>query len=346
MKRFFFTLCSLLICHAAVDASFVYRAGTWDYVSVPAMYSADEHHRLGMEAYGSENFAEAATQLRILTENYPSNPLADDAYFFLGMSYFQTGDYEMANIALNSYLKRNANPTYLTEAVNFKFSIADAFRCGERARLFGYRKCPKWMNGRDLAVTIYDEVIAALPSSDLAARALFAKGSVLCDQQDFRCSIEAFSTLIRRFPKHELTPDSYLAIDQVYLCQAELEFQNPDILVLAELNLLRFRGDFPNDDRVQEAEAIVQQIEELYAWGFYNTGCFFERICKPQSAALYYSSACCQFPDTRIAERCRERIAYLAARHPNICVPEEEASSEQPAAEAAEADTCCRKDAE
>lgn len=326
MKCFFLGLCGLLICHSAVDASFVYREGEWRYVLQPATCSADEHYRLGMEAYNSDNFLEAANQLQILTDNYPSNPASDDAHFFLGMACFQNGDYETANTALNGYLKRNANPIYLTEAVAFKFAIAEAFRCGERARLFGYRKCPKWMNGRDLAVTIYDEVIAALPSSDLATRALFAKGSVLCEMQDFRSSVESYSTLIRRFPKHELAPESYLAIDQVYLCQAEVEFQNPDILVLAELNLARFRGDFPNDERVDEAAALVLQIEELYAWGFYSTGCFFERVCKPQSAALYYSSACCQFPDTQIAERCRERIARLAAKHDNICMPEEAAA--------------------
>lgn len=323
MKLFLTCLFSLLLCHTALQAEFVHREGSWKYVTENATLSAEGHYQEALDAYTSENYVEVVRQLEILTDNFSCGKFPGDAYFFLGVSYFQMGEYESANTALNLYLKLDTNPAYLTEAVAFKFAAAEAFRCGERARLFGYSQCPKWMNGRDLAVTIYDEVIATLPSSDLAARALFSKGSLLCEMQDFRCSIESFSTLIRRFPKHELTPDSYLAIDQVYLCQAQLEFQNPDVLVLAQLNLTRFRSDFPNDDRVQEASELVHQIQESYAWGLYSTGGFFERVCKPQAAVLYYTSAISQFPDTNIAQRCRERLCCLTGQDAQTCTPED-----------------------
>lgn len=323
MKLFFSIFLTLLISCTTLEAAFVYRDGKWLHVVESATLTAEEHYQMGINAYAREDYLEAVRQLQIVTDNFPSSTFAGDAFFFLGVSYFQTTEYEFANTALNSYLKIDINPNYLTEAVEFKFAAAEAFRCGQRIRILGYRQCPKWLSGRDLALTIYDEVIATLPSSDLAARALYSKGCLLCEMQDFRFSVEAFSTLIRRFPKHELTPDSYLAIDQVYLCQAQLEFQNPDILVLAELNLTRFKADFPNDDRVEEASEMVQQMEELYAWGLYNTGCFFERVHKPCAAGLYYTSAVCQFPDTDIATRCRERLARLSATCPDVCIPEE-----------------------
>lgn len=317
MKRILFLLLPLLLCQT-LRADFVNTGGQWRHVSEAATGSSYNHYGQGIAAYECEDWSTAIRQLVITTENFSCGSYPADAYFFLGVAYFQTCEYECANEALGIYLKTDQNPIYLTEAVEFKFASAEAFRQGARARVLGYRRCPKWASGYDLALTIYDEVIATLPSSDLAARALFSKGSLLCEMRDFRCSIEAFQTLIRRFPKHELTPDSYLAIDQVYLHQAHLEFQNPDILVLAELNRARFSDAFPNEERVEEASAVVAEIEEIYAWGLYSTGCFYERTCKPAAALLYYYSAISQFPDTQIANRCRSRQSEIWIRHPQL----------------------------
>src|SRR5690606_24320584 len=143
------------------------------------------------------------------------------------------------------------------------------FKSGAKKHVLDAKQLPKWASADPLAIEIYDEVASALPSSDLAAKALFSKGSVLARQRDYRGSIDSFQLLIQRFPKHELAPESFLAINRVYLHQLRREFQNPDILAFAEINLQRFEESFPQEERIEQAYSELMAIKETYAKGLY-----------------------------------------------------------------------------
>src|SRR5262249_4441591 len=160
-------------------------------------------------------------------------------------------------------------------------------------------------------VEIYDEVIAAMPSGDMAAHAMYAKGWLLWTLKDYRGSTDSFQLLIKRFPKHQLAPECYVMITHIYLDQAYYEFQNPDLLAFAQMTAKKFRQEFPRDERLEKADDNVMHIKELYAFGLYETGRFYERTCNPSASVIYYQNTISQFPDTYIAQQCRERLAIL-----------------------------------
>lgn len=195
----------------------------------------------------------------------------------------------------------------------YKFNIANRLKDGAKRRFFNSKRFPKWRCGDSLALKIYDEIIETIPCHDFAAQSLFAKGYMLWQKQDYDESIDAYQCLIRRFPKHELTPMGYIAINRVFLEQCRLEFQNPDLLQLAQINLKRFKQEFPRDENLHIAEEDVQAIKECYADGLYKTGAFYEKTCKPKAALIYYQNAIDQFPDTYVAEKCRFRIDDITA---------------------------------
>ncbi len=170
---------------------------------------------------------------------------------------------------------------------------------------------PKWASGRTLALKIYDEVIASLASHDLAAQAIYAKGKLHWQLQLYRPAIEDYQLLIKRFPKHELVPDAYVAISNIYLELSEFELQNPDILTFSEMNLKKFKHAFPREERIAEVEQDLESIQEIYANGLYETGRFYERTSNPEAAVIYYQNAIKQFPETHIAECAKQRIKKL-----------------------------------
>ena len=124
----------------------------------------------------------------------------------------------------------------------------------KKARPFKYRYFPKFLSGDDLALTIYDEVVAALPNHELTIQALYSKADLLRRIHEFRLSVETYLTIIRRFPKDQIVPACYVAISNTYIEQSRFEFQNPDILALAELNAKKFAEEFPRDENI----ALVQ----------------------------------------------------------------------------------------
>jgi outer membrane protein assembly factor BamD (BamD/ComL family) len=229
----------------------------------------------------------------------------------LGVAYYYLDNFDFANQELSVYLSTPGSTTFFEDAVRYKFFVAEAFRFGAKQRIIQWKQCPRWASGYTLALTIYDEIITTLPNHDLAAQALFSKGSLLKYLQEYRESIDAFQTLIRRFPKHELAPESYLIITQVYIEQAQFEFQNPDILDLAKINLKRFKEDFPREERLNKAHEDVFALEEVYANGLYTTGLFYEKKCRPRASVIYYQKAIVDFPNTLTAQLCRERLNAL-----------------------------------
>lgn len=307
----FGTLLALSLLSTTCDGALVIRDGGIYSADTQANFTPQEHFVLGAQAMEDKDWHEAARQFNILITNFPDSPFEQDAYFFHGVAEFEVMELDAANHSFTEYLKGKNNPRYFQEAVEYKFAIAEQFRCGAKRRPFGTKQLPKWLSGIEMAIEIYDDVIAALPSQEIAAQALYSKGCLLWTTNEWRPAIEAFQSMIRRFPKYELTPDAYLNITKIYLDQSICEFQNPDILAFAELNTRKFREEFPREERVEESEQTVLMIKEVYAKGLYDTGRFYERTCHLRAAIIYYESSINKFPETTVACYSRQRLNAL-----------------------------------
>lgn len=314
MKLRYWMLALLLAVSAKpipLPAAFVIRDGRLVELCGVATRPVEDHFALGCKAIHEDEWEEAAFQFRIVTSNFPNTVYGQEGYYYLGASYYFCGEYDLANEALTQYLKCQGNPRFFQEAIDYKFGIAEKLASGEKRRFFGTKRLPKWACGKDMAVQIYDEVIAAVPCHDIAGQALISKGWLLWSMGDYRTAIESFQLCIRRFPKHEFAPECYVLISKVYIEQSYYEFQNPDILAFAEINLARFEKDFPREERVCEVQQDVLAIKEIYARGLYDTGRFYERTKHCRAAIIYYHNAIHQFPDTCVAYLCRDRLICI-----------------------------------
>lgn len=280
------------------------------------------HYNLGCKYYNAKKWSKASSEFEKVIFYFPSSDAAAEASYYLAISYFEMKEYDFANEEFSNYLKASQHPAFFEDAVAFKFCIAEHFKMGKKRRPFKMRYLPKWISGQDSALEIYDEVVAALPNHELALQALYSKGELLKQMREYRDSIEAYQTIIRRFPKNEIVPICYLNIADAYIQQARLEFQNPDILALAELNVRKFQNDFPRDERVAIAEESVYRIKEMYAKGLYDLGLFYERTHQPDAAAIYFQSSIEEFPDTCIAQLCRSRLICLGYLQEEPCLEE------------------------
>lgn len=328
--------CFLIGCAFAISAvsmplqgAYTLKGGRIVSVQVIAKYSAQEHFALGLTAIEAGDWNEAAKQFNIVETNFPTTSYGQEAHYYLGICHYKLEEFDIANEAFSQYLKVQSNPRFFQETIEYKYSIAERLKEGAKRRFFGSKQLPKWACGKSMALNIYDEVIAAVPCHDIAARALVSKGFLLWEMSDFRPAVESFQLVIRRFPKNELAPECYLYISQVYLELSEIEFQNPDILAFAQINLRKFTQEYPREERVCLVENDVQAIKEIYARGLYDTGQFYERTCKREAAIIYYRNAIHQFPDTCVANLCRNRLLCL---DPSYC-PEPMTEDEEELAE-------------
>lgn len=294
-----------------LEAKYVLRDGSLVSEKYAPTMSYLEHYSAGCKAFTACQWKEAHRHYYIVSDAYSNCPLASDALFYLGICYFNMEEFDIANATFDSYLASNNNPRFFELAFSFKFAIAEKFRCGSRRRYCGSKRMPKWACGRDLAVKIYDEVISSLPSHDLAISSLYSKGWLLWEDRDFKGGVESFQSLVRRFPKNEITPNCYLLINHIYLEQALYEFQNPDLLALSEINAQRFYRAFPKEERISDMEDLVTCTKEVYAKGLYDIAMFYEKTCKPKAAVIYYQNTVARFPTTGVAQSAVDRLMCL-----------------------------------
>jgi len=302
---------SLVFATQSLDAAYIFKNGTFIHTKDLATLSVEEHFSQGIQAIKDKKFEDALQQFRIVTINFPQTTWAKEGYYFLGISYFHTDDKDLANQNLSLYLKEESNPQYFEEAFRYKLAIADAFKNGQKRHLFGYEKLPQWMPDTDLAITIYDEIIQILANHELGAKAALSKADLLRRHEQFRESIECLQTVIRKFPKSEYAQKAYAGIGKVYLKQAQADAHNPDILQLAEINKTKFYQEFPKDPEHEVITKQLGQMKEIFANALYETGKLYERKKLPKAAVLYYYNAINKFPETQVANQCKERIDAL-----------------------------------
>lgn len=221
---------------------------------------------------------------------------------------------DISNRTFNRYLESSGKLKHFEKVFEFKYYIANHYQEGYRKHLFGVSRLPRVISGKNEALEIYDEIVAALPTKDLAADALFAKADLLRTLKRSKESIDSLQMLVRRFPKSSLAADSYLRISKIYHDQSVLESQNPDLISLAKINLSKFSKSFPGDERITEANANLIAMQEIYAKSLYETGRFYERKKKVDASMIYYNDALSKYPTTPSAQKCQERLDKALAQ--------------------------------
>jgi len=274
--------------------------------------SVQEYYSLASSAFERQNWSYVVNYCRAIIHNYSQSPFAKEALFYLGIAYFNLKNYEASNKYFTRYLKDDFNPKYFEEVMYYKYLVARKFHQGERKRLFGLNRGPKVIFAKEDALAIYDEIISSMPNHDLAIKALFAKGQILIDLEEYKDSVNIFEQLIEKFPKHELAPLCFIEIGKVYLKQTTYKKQDLDILDLAELNLKNFKESFSQETgKISELEKVLQKMKEEFAKGFFNIAKFYEKTKKPDAAKLYYSKVINSFSETQVFELAKKRLDKL-----------------------------------
>lgn len=301
----------LLFSLSTVFGAYTLKAGKLVNTNEVATMSVQEHYSALTEAYQKEDWQEVVRQGTIVIKNFPETPFVQESLYYLAAGYFNVNELDLANKYLTTYLKKQTALQHFKDAIHYKFLIAQKFQEGAKKHLMGFEMMPKWQPAYEDAQMIYDEVISALPNDDLAAKALFGKAALQLDEEEYRTSVETLQTLIRRFPRNSLAPESYVQIARIYLIQCQEQYPDADFLDLAEINMRKFRQDFPSDDRVAVVEKVFEEMEEIYAHSFYEIGQFFERTKKPHASVLYYHKIIKTFPNTQSAQLSKDRLKVL-----------------------------------
>jgi len=274
----------------------------------------DRYYSQVLYHFKEKNWQQVQAISHLIYKKFPHHQKISELYYYWAVSCYHLKDYAKANEFLTLYLELNPQPKNFEEVIQYKFAIAEKFRQGEKSHLFGWNAMPRWMPSGEVALEIYDEVVASLPHHELAARSLYGKAVLLAYYEDFKDSIDALRLVIQRFPKHDLAPESFLEIGKVYLAMANSKQQDPTLIDQSSINLNKFRMVFPLDERVNKAEVVHNDLQGAFAENLYDMAAFFMKRKKSEAASLYYKKILSTFPGSEIALKASEELERLDLR--------------------------------
>jgi outer membrane protein assembly factor BamD (BamD/ComL family) len=287
--------CAVLLCGAA-DAQPLPNPDPSSAAS-GSLEQVQNLHLATVEAWEKGDWPLVRKSAQELLRTYGETPFAKEALFHLGAAHYQLYQELQALEVLDRYLLQGA-PRHFEEALEIKLAIAERFAQGRWKPLFGVSSLPRVVPADEDALRILDEILAAVPSHPLAARALLAKGNLLRADREVRGATEAFQQVIRKFPRDPLAQEAFVQLAALYSELSATHFHDSNLLDLAEINLAKFERAFPGTERLQEAQRHLAAMKERYAQGYLETASFYRRISRLGASAFYYACVLRQYPDT------------------------------------------------
>ncbi len=277
--------------------------------SAPLLRAKEKQETPVQEHYSSLQHAMQKKEYKLVIEAgkailavAPHSPFAAETTYTIGVAYFQLKDYDLANTYFSTFLEKYATPEYFEQAVEYKYRIAEEFETGSGRHMFGVEALPKWVSAWDDAFLLYEEVIKTLPNHEVAARAMFRKAVMQSADRKTKEAIDTYRSITRRFPKHPLAPESYLAIAKMYHDHSLNDYPDKDFLEQARLNYKRFRKDFPGEARLIEAENLLVEMQDAYAKDLWVSAQYFEKKRNLDAARLYLEKIARLYPESSYAK--------------------------------------------
>lgn len=309
MRLFILALC---LAASQMEGAWVRVGDNWSDARYTPTMKVQEHFDLGATYAQEEKWEEALTQFKIILHHFKDSPFYAESIYQVGLCYYFLGHYDFANTYFSHYLNSGGTLKHFEQVFDFKYQIGLSFAEGKKKHLLGKENLPRLQPAKGDAFEIFNEVIASLPSQEIAAKSLTAKADLLRDKKEFKDSIETLQVLIKRFPKHSLAADAYITVGEIYLQQLKHDPQNTDLIALGELNNQKFKKTFPGDERVSKLEAIMTSMSEVHANSLYEVGRFYERSKRPKAASIYYKDTIKRFPESEAAEKSKVRLKTLS----------------------------------
>ncbi|KPK32515.1 MAG: hypothetical protein AMS24_04060 [Chlamydiae bacterium SM23_39] len=258
-----------------------------------------------------KNWKNVIDKSNLFLKDYKKSIFSEELYYYLGISNYHLNNLEKANINLSKYLTKKFSPKYYQEAFSYKFKIAKRYYKKDKKHLFGWKIMPKIISCNDDALKIFDEIIFALPYSELALKSFFYKGLLLFKIKEYDESINSFQELITKFPKSNYALESFLKISKIYLKKADPKHLDPNILSLANINLKKMEQAFPKEERLNVIRKDIQKIKEIFSKALFEIGNFYERTKKLDACKIYYKKIINTFPDTKTAKLAKRKLSKL-----------------------------------
>jgi outer membrane protein assembly factor BamD (BamD/ComL family) len=298
MKKY---LLPLFLALSSIHGDYIWKNGQLiDFKKEPWLPMQD-HYNDVLKAHDESQWLKLIENGVVIINHYKNSPFVDETRFLVAKAFCEINDYARAHDALGQYLNYTVTPKHYEEVMEMKLKLAAAFENGEIKNLVGLPGIPHWIDPKKEAISLYEEVASALPTSRLAEQAIMGRAGLEIKLKDYKLAIATSETFLRKYAKSSLAPQAFENIGLCHLRLVQDEFLDPDLLSLAEMNYKKFVDQFPSHPKLENIKNNLIEMKELFASNLLTTARYYKKVKKYGAANFYLKKIPELYPETHSA---------------------------------------------
>lgn len=277
----------------------------------------DGNLRTAIRAYGN------------VAKRYPNSIYAPEALYRSARLRLTRRDYKKAFDDFQAVLTRYPNTRRFNEIVGEQYRLASAMLDGARGRIF-FGFLPGFVS-RERAITYFETILTNAPYSDYAPLSLMNIARAHQKLRNTEAAIDALDRMINNYPQSLLAPDAYLKLAQTHASLVDGPYYDQANTKEAITYFEDFMILFPGDTNVTAAEKGLDGMKQMLAESKIKIAdYYFEKRQNYKAARVFYNEAITAYPESKVAQRAKERLVEVEAKAPAPVVNEDGTTAPTP----------------
>ena len=247
-----------------------------------------------------------------VAKRFPNSLYAPEALYRQGHLFLDRRQYYKAFDSFQKVMSLYPNNERFSEVLATQFRLAEDLMNGARNYYWGW--LPSFRS-KERAITYFEWTVANAPYSDYAPLALMNIARTHQRLNNTPYAIDALDRLINNYSQSLLAPDAYLALAQTHASLVDGPAYDQESTREAITYFEDFMILFPDDPGLSEAQHGLDQMKTVFAESKMIRADYQLKYNKNyQGARVFYNEAITSFPDSEVADRAREQLAFIEQR--------------------------------
>lgn len=258
-----------------------------------------------LEAKGDDSGALRAC--KALVKRYGLSFLAPKAQRKIGMLYQKHGDYDKAYDAFKTYLSKYPRGEDFDGVVESMFKIAKLFLEGHKKKILGIPVSASMVRAQEM----FEGIVKSAPYSKWAPLSQFDSGQAFEKQGKYPEAIQAYQTVVNRYPSDAIADDALYQIGYVRMSEVREGSYDQTSVRKAREAFEDFISRYPDSEKVPQARENLKNLEGGSAKNTLAVAKFYDKTKQYKAAVIYYNDVIKTQPGTPDSDYAKARIEAL-----------------------------------
>ena len=245
-----------------------------------------------------------------LVKRYPRSNVAPEATFRAARLTEEEGNLIRAAAIYRGLMETFPQTPHFQEAIEAQFRIGEILLNAKKKKILGVPVG----STMDDAAEIFAAIVRSAPYGRYTARAQYDIGRARENQGSADLAIDAYQSVVEKFPNDPLAVDAQYQIGYIWLTAARAGTYDPAAADRARTAFQDFLFRYPKSEKAPQARENLASLDHRLVKGSLEIAKYYDKAKNYRAAVLYYNEVIRQQPGSPESTIAKARIEQLRSK--------------------------------